>query len=75
MGKLNARLKSVVLLKMQTVKVIRGGLAGSEVAYYLAKKGVEVELYDINPNKMTPAHKRTYYACKFGVSIYLGFDV
>ena len=62
MGKLNARLKSVVLQKMQKVKVIGGGLAGSEVAYYLAKKGVSVELYDIKPNKMTPAHKSTDYA-------------
>ena len=47
---------------MQKVKVIGGGLAGSEVAYYLAKKGVSVELYDIKPNKMTPAHNSTDYA-------------
>ncbi len=47
---------------MQKVKVIGGGLAGSEVAYYLAKKGVLVELYDIKPNKMTPAHKSKDYA-------------
>ena len=47
---------------MQKVKVIGGGLAGSEVAYYLAKKGVSVELYDIKPSKMTPAHKSTDYA-------------
>lgn len=47
---------------MQKVKIIGGGLAGSEVAYYLAKKGVSVELYDIKPNKMTPAHKSTDYA-------------
>ena len=42
---------------MQIVKVIGGGLAGVEASYYLAKKGVEVELYDIKPNKFTPAHK------------------
>ncbi len=47
---------------MQKVKVIGGGLAGSEVAYYLAKKGILVELYDIKPSKMTPAHKSTDYA-------------
>jgi methylenetetrahydrofolate--tRNA-(uracil-5-)-methyltransferase len=38
------------------VKVIGAGLAGSEAAYYLAERGVEVELYDIKPNSFTPAH-------------------
>lgn len=42
---------------MQKVKVIGAGLAGSETAYYLATHGIEVELYDIKPNKFTPAHK------------------
>lgn len=41
---------------MKTVKVIGAGLAGCEAAYYLAKKGVKVELYDIKPNSFTPAH-------------------
>ena len=41
---------------MTTVKVIGGGLAGSEAAYYLAEHGVRVELYDIKPEKFTPAH-------------------
>lgn len=38
------------------VKVIGAGLAGSEAALYLAKRGVEVELYDIKPARFTPAH-------------------
>ncbi len=38
------------------VKVIGAGLAGCESAYYLAQKGVEVELYDIKPKSFTPAH-------------------
>ncbi len=42
---------------MQKVKVIGGGLAGSECAYYLANKGLKVELYEIKPTKFTPAHK------------------
>ena len=46
---------------MQKVKVVGGGLAGVEAAYYLARKGVEVELYDIKPNKFTPAHKSTNF--------------
>ncbi len=39
------------------IKVICGGLAGAECAYYLATHGVNVELYDIKPKKFTPAHK------------------
>ncbi len=38
------------------VRVIGGGLAGSEAAYYLAKKGYAVTLYDIKPKSFTPAH-------------------
>ena len=47
---------------MQKVKVIGGGLAGAEVAYFLAKKGIEVDLYEIKPNKKTPAHTSNDYA-------------
>ena len=47
---------------MQKIKVIGGGLAGAEVAYFLAKKGICVELYDIKPNKMSPAHKSNNYS-------------
>ena len=38
------------------VKVVGAGLAGCEAAYYLAERGVYVELYDIKPEHMTPAH-------------------
>lgn len=41
---------------MQKVKVIGAGLAGVECAYYLANKGIKVELIDIKPNSFTPAH-------------------
>ncbi len=44
---------------MQKIKVIGGGLAGAECAYYLATHGVKVELYDIKPHKFTPAHSST----------------
>lgn len=39
------------------IKIIGAGLAGCEAAYYLAKHGFKVELYDIKPNSFTPAHK------------------
>ena len=41
---------------MQKVKVIGAGLAGVETAYYLANRGIKVELIDIKPNSFTPAH-------------------
>ncbi len=44
------------MVKMKRVKVIGAGLAGSEAAYYLARKGVKVDLIDIKPNSFTPAH-------------------
>ena len=44
------------------VKVIGAGLAGVEAAYYLANRGVKVQLYDIKPNAFTPAHKSTDFA-------------
>ncbi len=47
---------------MEKVKVIGAGLAGVEAAYYLARKGVQVELYDIKPNNFTPAHHSENFA-------------
>lgn len=39
------------------VKVIGGGLAGSEAALQLAKRGIEVDLYEMRPKVNTHAHK------------------
>ena len=39
------------------VKVIGGGLAGSEAAYYLATRGIQVTLVEMKPKKFTPAHE------------------
>ena len=39
------------------VNVIGAGLAGCEAAYYLARMGIKVKLYEMRPVKMTPAHK------------------
>ena len=47
---------------MQKVKVIGAGLAGSEAALFLSSHGVEVDLYDIKPNKFTPAHSDGNFA-------------
>lgn len=38
------------------ITVIGGGLAGSEAAYQIAKKGIKVRLYEMKPEKFSPAH-------------------
>ncbi|MEO0250252.1 MAG: methylenetetrahydrofolate--tRNA-(uracil(54)-C(5))-methyltransferase (FADH(2)-oxidizing) TrmFO [candidate division WOR-3 bacterium] len=39
-----------------SVKVIGGGLAGSEAAWAIARHGLKVILYEMRPDRMTPAH-------------------
>lgn len=41
---------------MKEVIIIGAGLAGSEAALQLAKKGIKVKLYEMRPNKTTGAH-------------------
>ena len=41
---------------MESVIVIGAGLAGSEAAWQLARRGIPVELREMKPQKMTPAH-------------------
>ena len=45
-----------------TVKVIGAGLAGCEAAWQLAQRGVDVALYEMKPQKMTPAHHSQNFA-------------
>ena len=44
------------------VRVIGAGLAGVEASYQLAKRGIEVHLYEMKPNEFTPAHKNEHFA-------------
>ncbi len=44
------------------VLVIGAGLAGSEAAYYLAEKGIKVDLYEMRPTKQTEAHQTDLFA-------------
>ena len=44
---------------MSKVKVIGAGLAGSEAAWQLAQRGIQVELIEMKPLKMSPAHHST----------------
>ena len=38
------------------ITVIGGGLAGTEAAYQIAKRGIKVKLYEMKPKKFSPAH-------------------
>lgn len=49
-------------LLFMKVSVIGGGLAGSEAALQLAKRGIEVDLYEMRPLKTTGAHKTNKFA-------------
>jgi methylenetetrahydrofolate--tRNA-(uracil-5-)-methyltransferase len=40
----------------KAVTIIGAGLAGSEAAWQLAKRGIKVRLHEMRPTKMTPAH-------------------
>lgn len=44
------------------VTVIGAGLAGSEAAWQLAKRGIRVKLYEMRPVKQTPAHHTDKFA-------------
>ena len=47
---------------MTRVKVIGAGLAGSEAAWQLAQRGIQVDLIEMKPGKKTPAHHSDSFA-------------
>jgi len=47
---------------MAQLKIIGAGLAGSEAAWQLARRGVPVELYEMRPVRNTPAHQTAEFA-------------
>ena len=47
---------------MKKVIIVGAGLAGSEAAWQAAKQGAEVTLYEMRPEKSTPAHKTAGFA-------------
>lgn len=46
----------------ETVNVIGAGLAGCEAAWRIAQSGINVKLYEMKPDKYTPAHKYSGFA-------------
>lgn len=47
---------------METITVVGAGLAGCEAAWQIAKAGIGVELYEMKPQKFSPAHKSAGFA-------------
>ncbi|MBP2635799.1 MAG: trmFO 2 [Firmicutes bacterium] len=47
---------------MNKVTVLGAGLAGSEAAWQLAEAGIDVDLYEMRPNVMSPAHHTALFA-------------
>lgn len=47
---------------MEQVTVIGAGLAGCEAAWQLAKRGIPVQLHEMKPKKMSPAHHSNTFA-------------
>ena len=47
---------------MNKARVIGAGLAGCEAAWQLAERGIAVDLYEMKPRKMTPAHRSPGFA-------------
>lgn len=47
---------------MTYVNVIGAGLAGSEAAWQIAERGIQVKLYEMRPIKQTPAHHTDKFA-------------
>ncbi len=47
---------------MTQIEIIGAGLAGCEAAWQAAERGVRVKLYEMKPEKMTPAHHSAQFA-------------
>jgi len=47
---------------VKKIIIAGAGLAGSEAAWQAAERGVKVELYEMRPEHMTPAHKTGEFA-------------
>jgi methylenetetrahydrofolate--tRNA-(uracil-5-)-methyltransferase len=49
-------------MKSKRIKIIGGGLAGPEAALQAAKRGCEVDLYEMRPTRSTEAHQTSDFA-------------
>ena len=54
--------RGISVVSQSYINVIGAGLAGSEAAYQIAKRGIPVKLYEMRGVKSTPQHKTTDFA-------------
>ena len=47
---------------MQIVQIIGAGLAGCEAAWQLVQRGIKVRMFEMKPQKFSPAHKSPHFA-------------
>jgi methylenetetrahydrofolate--tRNA-(uracil-5-)-methyltransferase len=47
---------------MAIIKIVGAGLAGSEAAWQCARRGIDVELFEMRPVRSTPAHQTADFA-------------
>jgi len=48
---------NIIMSGHKTINIIGGGLAGSEAAYQIAKRGIRVTLHEMKPVRFSPAHQ------------------
>lgn len=48
---------NITMSDLKIVTIIGGGLAGSEAAYQIAKRGIRVTLHEMKPVRFSPAHQ------------------
>lgn len=47
---------------LEYITIVGAGLAGSEAAWQIAQRGIKVKLFEMRPEKMTPAHHGSLFA-------------
>lgn len=50
------------MTRVETIRIIGAGLAGTEAAWQCARRGVGVELFEMRPQRSTPAHQTPDFA-------------
>lgn len=61
-GRDKERKSGMSITRDKHINIIGAGLAGCEAAWQAAKRGVEVRLFEMKPQKFTPAHKMESFA-------------
>ena len=57
-------------MNKNTVHVIGAGLAGSEAAWQLAMRGINVIIHEMKPHKFSPAHKNSGIGFRYSIALH-----